>query len=109
MGKLLRIILLQLLLIAGLVTAGGPLPVDDARHAVSTASISHCLDCPAVAAEDAADCCIQVHQGCSSCASIHQNPLVAHISSDQTGFSEPASHRLLLAHAPLKPPPRRVA
>lgn len=108
MGRILRVILLQLLLVAGLVSTGGPLLAVTAQAHESTAPLSHCLDCPAPTEEFAVDCCLQVHQGCSSCASIHQDTLTVHISTSHDSF--PELHRQVSGqvYAPLKPPPRTV-
>lgn len=108
MGKLLRIVLLQLLLVAGLATAGGQLLATPTAPHVFTDSNIHCLDCPAPAGDSFMDCCIQVHQGCSSCASIHPSLLIASIPPVRTGFDEPHSRLAVPVYTPPKPPPRTV-
>lgn len=108
MGYILRVILLQLLLVTGLVVNAGLLPADTAPSHNSLTAASHCLDCPAPAEELAVDCCIQVHQGCSSCASIHQSALTMHISANQDSFPELHKQTSGPVYAPLKPPPRTV-
>lgn len=108
MGRILRVILLQLLLVTGLVSTAGPLLASTAQAHESTTPLSHCLDCPAPAEELAVDCCLQVHQGCSSCASIHQSMLTVAIAGGRAGFPELHGRPSGPAYAPLKPPPRFV-
>ena len=108
MGYILRVMLLQLLLVTGLVANAGLLPADTAPAHDSITVASHCLDCPAPAEELAVDCCIQVHQGCSSCASIHQSALTVHISTGHDSFPELHKQASGPVYAPLKPPPRFV-
>lgn len=102
MGYILRVMLLQLLL----VTNAGLLPADTAPAHDSITAASHCLDCPAPAEELAVDCCIQVHQGCSSCASIHQSNLTLVISVSYDSFPELHKQASGPVYAPVKPPPR---
>lgn len=108
MGKLLRVVLLQLLLVAGLATAGGQLLATPTAPHVFTDSNIHCLDCPAPAGDSFTDCCIQVHQGCSSCASIHQSNLTLAITTSHELFPELQHQASGPVYAPLKPPPRFV-
>ncbi|TDQ38625.1 hypothetical protein [Thiopseudomonas denitrificans] len=108
MGYILRVMLLQLLLVTGLVANAGLLPADTAPVHDSITVASHCLDCPAPAEELAVDCCIQVHQGCSSCASIHQSNLTLAISTGYNLFPELQHQPSGPVYAPLKPPPRSV-
>lgn len=108
MGRMLRVIVLQLLLVTGLVTNAGLLLANAAPSHDSITVTSHCLDCPASTEELAVDCCIQVHQGCSSCASIHQSALTVHISIRHDSFPELHTQASGPVYAPLKPPPRTV-
>lgn len=108
MDKLLRVVLLQLLLLAGLATSDAQLLAAPMQpHTVSDSSV-HCLDCPATNAESVIDCCIQPHQGCSSCVSIQQGAVTLTFSANHLNFPELHKQPSQPFHAPIKPPPRSV-
>lgn len=106
MARQLRVILLQLLLIAGFSASGSPLLAATALSPANDTASLPCLDCPPPDDQHTANCCIQTHQGCSSCSAVDHGLVSTAGPVRQTGFAEPPAYQSGLVYAPLKPPPR---